>query len=359
MMSPNRHPRGGSVFRRNTGSTFRRNLHHDMTVLAEVRRLRSSARTSLEARALLLTCDYWLYRFDWELSRSEGRLACTVLPNLLWQVIRPLIPQDVDFDRSFAETFALPEFRSVRGQSSNAHTKMMGMLASYDGLPEETASRLLSNDLLLEQLRTSEDDNLCQQYIDSAIAHENTILIEERVSLQLKLERDRAEARVKEEQMQEEIERLRRHADRLSADAKASSSRLADERQETEVVVETLQRDIGQAREARLTAGREAKAAMSRAENAEAKLATILSCVVSVVGCSLIFGITHLLPWPWLRDHQNAYALQAAMCAAIIVASLALFRKAHRTKFLQLLFPVALLVIKLLGGSRTPPSSLP
>ena len=41
-------------------------IDHDMTVLDIVRQLRSKSASTLEAGALLVTCDYSLYRFDWE-----------------------------------------------------------------------------------------------------------------------------------------------------------------------------------------------------------------------------------------------------------------------------------------------------
>jgi hypothetical protein len=62
-----------------------RTIAHDTTVLETVRLLRSESKSSLEAGALLMTCDYTLYRFDWETSRERHTHACTVLPNLFWQ----------------------------------------------------------------------------------------------------------------------------------------------------------------------------------------------------------------------------------------------------------------------------------
>lgn len=57
---------------------------HDAKVLEETRNLRTNAASSLEAGALLISCDYFLYRFDWEASRKVGRRACVLLPNMFW-----------------------------------------------------------------------------------------------------------------------------------------------------------------------------------------------------------------------------------------------------------------------------------
>src|SRR5688500_19917464 len=117
-----------------------------MTVLDVVRQKRTNAKSTLEAGALFITCDFFLYRFDWEDSKAKGIKPSTVLPNVLWQVLRPFVPSDVDFDRSFAETFALPEFRIFGSKASEACSKMLSILAGYKDLPEETATRMLSSD---------------------------------------------------------------------------------------------------------------------------------------------------------------------------------------------------------------------
>ena len=95
-------------------------LKHDITLLEAVHQLRSKAKSSLEAGALLVTLDMSLYRFDWEMSRMQGRRACVVLPDHFMQVLRPFVPSDSDFDRSFAATFALPEFRAMESKLPEA-----------------------------------------------------------------------------------------------------------------------------------------------------------------------------------------------------------------------------------------------
>lgn len=77
-------------------------VYHDATVLDAVRQLRTKAESSLDAGAIILSVDYWLYRFDWETAKKSGRLACVLLPNNLWQILRPFIPSDSDFEKSFA-----------------------------------------------------------------------------------------------------------------------------------------------------------------------------------------------------------------------------------------------------------------
>jgi len=174
---------------------------HDIKLLDTVRQLRSKSQSTLESGALLITCDYLLYRFDWGNSRKSATSACTVLPNIFWQIIRPYIPSDIDFDRSFAETFAIPEFRTIGSGASKACSKLLSMLASFKDIPEETAARLLSNDLLIDSLRNIETDEQFREYVKLAIVSENTLLMEEKAALSKQLERERTE---KEEKFKEE-----------------------------------------------------------------------------------------------------------------------------------------------------------
>src|ERR1019366_1146752 len=61
-------------------------VQHDMTVLETVQSLRTNAKTTLDAGSLLVTCDYHLFRFDYEHSWKNDRHHSTVLPILLWQI---------------------------------------------------------------------------------------------------------------------------------------------------------------------------------------------------------------------------------------------------------------------------------
>lgn len=145
-------------------------INHDAAVLDAVRHQRTTSKSTLRAGALLVTCDYLLYRFDWESARKGGHLPSVVLPNVLWQILRPYIQDDAAFDRSFAETFALPEFRAVASGGSKACSKMLSILVAYDDVPEETALSLMSNGVLLDQLRTIESDKEFEERVEAALS---------------------------------------------------------------------------------------------------------------------------------------------------------------------------------------------
>jgi len=217
-------------------------VEHDATVLDAVRALRhEGVGSSLEVGALLVTNDYFLYRFDWEQSRRMGKRPSVVLPSLLWQVLRPFTRGTKDFDRGFAETFALPEFRTVSGNAIAATEKLLGILASLSGLTEETAASMLSNDLLLDRLATATSEDALT-IVDSALAEENRRLSERvaalageatKVSSELEVERrDRlALERERETFRSDEVTRSLLEERTIAAEARAQH---ADDLVETE-----------------------------------------------------------------------------------------------------------------------------
>jgi len=206
-------------------------IAHDVAVLDCVRSLRSNAATTLEVGALLVTCDYRLYRFDSDASRIAKTQASVVLPNVLWQILRPFIPASQDFDRSFAETFAIPEFRAIGSGAAKACSKMLSLLAAYKDFPEETAARLLSNGLLIDRLRAAQDDEQFQAQVESAIASENQTLLEERAALAKQVETLQADKERTEKELTEQKQAAEAHkkeTDTLTASKRDMEAKAKD-----------------------------------------------------------------------------------------------------------------------------------
>lgn len=316
-------------------------VEHDMTVLDTVRRLRSDSKSSIEAKVLLITCDFTLYRFDWESSRQEGFLACVVLPNLFWQLLRPFVPSDSDFERSFAETFALPEFRSIGSRSSEACNKMLCLLSLYKDFPEETAERLLSNDLLIDGLRKIEADKEFQDYVDNAIVANNTSLMEEKAALEKKLELERAKKGEREKglekaflQKKQEIEALKKA---MSAQEREAKIAVEQEKQARADVEERIVDEEN---------------LRKRAERRNEIYTSILGVIIGLVGIVIFNFMVNKIRWTWLLEHQNSYSLQGIFYILIMVLVLGLFRRRWR-KWLwgsSILWGLILLGLSLLGG---------
>ena len=336
-------------------------LDHDTTVLDAVHQLRSKASSSLEAGALFITSDYNLYLFDWEVSRKQNLRACTVLPNLFFQILRPFIPSDKEFDRSFAETFALPEFRTIGSGASVACSKMLSLLASLKEFPEETATKLLSNDLLIGRLRIVNDDKKFQEIVESAIADENALLLEEKAALAKQIERERAEKEAKEKKLEEERimykqEKIKEEQAQLTLRQKEieleSLEKLKNKEKER---AERATKEVEKERMAKEDAEKQTTEGVSNIRKAEKTItvyAVIAASAISIIFITIFEIFAYWLPWNWLRNHPNSYGLQGSFDILIILAIFGFFRPKWRkwcwgsSGF----FVVIILILSLLGG---------
>ena len=168
-------------------------MQHDMTILNRVRLLRKNNGSTLNAGALFMTFDYSVYKFDWDNKENSISKGCTALPNLFLQLIRPYISANDEVDKAFAETFAIPEFRIIGSDSSKACTKMLNILSGYKDFPEETARRMLSNDLFIQNLQKIEEDKEFEKFVELQIVKENELLLTTNEEIQKELIKEKAE----------------------------------------------------------------------------------------------------------------------------------------------------------------------
>jgi len=302
-------------------------IDHDMTVLDIVRQLRSKSTSTLEAGALFITCDYTLYKFDWETSKNTGSPACTVLPNTFWQVIRPFIPSDEEFDRSFANTFAIPEFRIIGSLAAEACSKMLNILAGYKYISEETAIKMLSNDLLIERLQTAENDKVFQEYVESEIVRENQALLEENARIKRHLENEKVEKLSTEQELNAEKSLHRQHELEL---------------QDTYAVIHQKTEEAEIERAARIAAEQRAadaeKTADKEKEKSSVLLGSVIGTIVSVIGILAFELLIHLLKWDWLITHPHTLGLQIAFDFLLVLISYGIFVP----KWRKVLWPIGI-----------------
>jgi hypothetical protein len=219
-------------------------INHDATVLDAVRQRRSDLPSTLDAGALFVSCDYLLNLFDHETTRRYSRMACVVFPNNFWQILRPFIPSDHDFEKSFAQTFALPEFRAIGSKGSHACSKMLSILASYKDVPEETAFKMLSNDSLLDKLKTTANDKQFIGYVEAAFVEENKNLMEEKAAIAKQLEKEKKDRVAKERAAaaKERVDTEKLHTlERESAKLQKALSEKESEVQEAKAIAEASQ----------------------------------------------------------------------------------------------------------------------
>jgi len=309
---------------------------HDAKVLEEARNLRSNVVSSLEAGALLISCDYFLYRFDWETSRKNGHRACVLLPNMFWQILRPFIPVNQDFDKAFAETFALPEFRVLGSGGSKACSKMLQILASYKEVPEQTAMRMLANDILLDRLRTEHDDNRFAEQVEAAFVEENRNLLEEKAAIEQELKRQMARAEEESRKRQEDLaafegknKELNNAIEEAGQQLDAASRAIGEHEKAVTDATQRVQKAEEAASEARRKAESNAKA-KSKAECDAFRMSVVAGIATGVVAVVALIVLTHALPWKWLISHKNTVPLQIGMSATLMCASIGVFVDAWR-----------------------------
>jgi len=329
---------------------------HDAKMLEEARHLRSDAKSSLEAGALVITCDYYLYRFDWETARCNGQLACVLLPNIFWQILRPFIPPDRNFEKAFAETFALPEFRALGGSGSKACSKMLQILATYKDVPEETAFKMLSNDLLLDKLRTTQDEAQFAELVEVAFVEENKNLLEEKAALEQQLEAEKyrvdaeASARVEERQKHEQKqEELNTNLAEVSDDLATIRRAMEEHKQVVNIAAQRVEQSAQFANDAL------SKVQVSNQDAKKAERTTFRMSVIAgfSLGALLILCFelsVHLIPCQWLVFHKNTLPLQIGFSLAILCATVGLLVRDWRKWCWGVALSIFLAVLTLMGG---------
>lgn len=342
-------------------------LIHDITLLEVVHQLRSKAKSSLEAGALLITWDKFLYRFDWETSRAQDSQACVVLPEQFLQVLRPFVPSDSDFDRSFAATFALPEFRALDSKLSEAQQHLFKYLTSYERISEETAAGIVTNDLLMERLHKVENDEQLQKDVESAIVYENAVLLEEKAVLEKELERVEAEKSAKEKQLEQEktqaeqmkarVEQaeqlLRQQAKEIALLKKQAGKQGSSESKQQKV---QLDQTLAMEKQAREEAEKQAKQESLLRQETERKVHIYAMFAAFAVSFILIFmfeALINLIHWTWLLQNPNSYGLQITFDAAVALMIFSVFHP-HWRKWCWGTGALSLigLLIQLLGGPK-------
>ncbi|MYL84732.1 hypothetical protein GTA51_16585 [Desulfovibrio aerotolerans] len=129
------------------------------------------------------------------------------MPNHFWQIIKRFSPNDTSFNKTFAETFALPEFRTLSSGAARACHRMIQIMASLKDFSEEAATQILSNTLLMDNLSTASDDEISHAF-ELEVATINTELEKEKLRLKKELEvteREKAEVELSLQTISEKL----------------------------------------------------------------------------------------------------------------------------------------------------------
>lgn len=300
-------------------------LDHDIRVWLAVQGKRTAGgATPIDGGALFVTLDLLFHAFDRQYLRTYNQAPGSVaLPNQLLQVLRPFGRQSADFDARFVETFGISEIRTAHSDYGVTTSKVLSLLASFSEVSEETAVRILADEVLLQDLSGLEEESEAfRQRIDNALVADNAHLLEEQESVRRQREAEN-EAHLRElAEKEAAIAALR--SEMTTALAKVDEDRQAAERRADERHAEmkqSIRRSAADIHEQ--VAARKAESQRARRAERHARLAA--AALVAVIAAVLIGIVPWATHWAWLEGHDHreglylsATALTAVACWAIV-----------------------------------------
>ncbi len=166
---------------------------HDIHLWRAVRSQRGPGQTALEIGAILLTNDYGLQRFGWDVLEKDESVGSIVLTTQLLQVLRPFTPATADFDRQYVQNLTLPEFRVANSNYQEAVRYLLAYLTTYKDLDEDIRLKVLGDEVLNLKLKRVTTPEERTKAIDASIV-ERLREMEQRVrDLEAQLEARRDE----------------------------------------------------------------------------------------------------------------------------------------------------------------------
>jgi hypothetical protein len=318
-------------------------INHDMAVLQTVRSIRAGnvVTTFFDAKSLFLTADYRLYSFDWNNFRRNKELGLVIMPNQLIQLIRPFIPTTTDFDRKFVETFAIPHFRTIRNGYETVRSKILSYLNTYSDISENTASRILANELLMQQLEAKEDDTEeLKLLVDQAIIKDYENILNEKAELDRRAKDLEDMARKESEKAlenskqlsvvsenQKELRKKQSIAEQMIEESHKKIEELNESFQEKEHLVISLAGQLDNEKIEREKIMLELDQVRLQKEKYATIIRILAIITLSVILIVMIFVTPIILNWDWLLSHSKKPQLQILSCIIIIAISWAMIDK--------------------------------
>jgi hypothetical protein len=162
-------------------------LDHDVTLWLAVRRRRArTGKGPLFSGALLLSADYMFRRFEREVMRPKSSSSAQIVtqPSSLLQALRPFVSVPSNYDAAFVQLFSTASFRVISPGLGQTVNSVASYLATYEGLPEEIATKILTNSILMSRLRDIDRNDIeFQRLVSDAVIDESKAIIRERDQL--------------------------------------------------------------------------------------------------------------------------------------------------------------------------------
>ena len=173
-------------------------LNHDIAVwIAAANRQIPRQKGPLSSGALIISADNVFRSFDRQvLSPLYGTGTWLVTrPDTLLRALRPFLAAVQNSDAVFAQIFATPEFRGIGRDHGEIISRVASVLATYEDMTEETATKILSNAMLLARLKDlDKTSDAFQRLIQEELVRENEALQQERDEVVERVRRAREEA---------------------------------------------------------------------------------------------------------------------------------------------------------------------
>jgi hypothetical protein len=315
-------------------------LDHDIRVWLAVQTKRSPGRTPINGGALFVTLDFLFHGFDRRYLRNYNCAPGSVaLPNQLLQVLRPFGRQSADFDTRFVETFGISEIRTAHSDYGVTTSKVLSLLASYSDVTEETAVRILADEVLFTDLMGLEaDSDAFRERVDNALIRDNAQLLEEQEAM---VRQRAAEADDHARQLAEKDEEMKA----LRAEMAEVLAQVDGDRRELEPLSPERHVELADDRVATAVAHEH-----DRAEKAYRKARLATAALVAVVAAVLIGVLPWALHWTWLEGHDRRVGLYISAIALSVIASWAIVdpSRRRRGRALAALSVVALAALQML-----------
>ena len=254
------------------------------------------------------------------------------MPNQLLQLLRPFLVVTEDFDKKFAATFAIPEFRTLASGYTSAVSKVLGYLTTLADVTEETASRILANEMLLGRVRDlAIDTPEFKRTIDSELVRDNEHLLKENEKLLASMteaEREKIDVANELSQQQRLVAQHERLVREQRALVEATENDLRKREQQLqlekaariqkETEASDLERKIEDTEARRL----ESEAALKQLSERHSSLASKVraSVAVGILLIGWLFLAYIQANWPWLHGHTHRLGI--ILCGALVVAGL-------------------------------------
>lgn len=228
---------------------------------------------------------------------------------------------------------------------------MIRVLATYKNMPEQTAFKMMSNDLLLDRLRTTENDTQFEEQVEIAFVEENKHLLEEKTALEIRLKKEQQQREVETSALEKERQQYKTEQEEAGHALSLVSQELDVVKQALKDHEETAAAALQRANDAEQTAFNLSKSTQEaeKAEKSAFRLSVIAGGLFAILLVTGFEAIVHMAPWTKLAQHQKSLNIQVAISGILVCLAFGGFVKRWRFQVWGVgLIPFIIAVLELL-----------